>query len=91
MSQKSISHFITSAIAMLGMCTIPLQVNAQASSDTIKLIVITAAGGAADQAARIVAEKLAPTINKTWGRWKHCIQVCGEFQAGWPHIFNDVE
>jgi len=65
MSRKSISKFITCAIAMLVMCAIPLQANAQASSDTIKLIVITAAGGAADQAARIVAEKLAPTINKT--------------------------
>jgi tripartite-type tricarboxylate transporter receptor subunit TctC len=50
---------------MLGMSTIPLQLNAQTNTDTIKLIVITAAGGAADQAARIVAEKLAPTLNKT--------------------------
>ncbi len=37
---------------------------AQAPGDTIKLIVITAAGGAADQAARIVAEKLGPALNK---------------------------
>lgn len=33
-------------------------------NDTIKLIVITAPGGAADQATRIVAEKLGPALNK---------------------------
>jgi hypothetical protein len=37
---------------------------AQSSTDTIKIIVITAAGGAADQASRIVAEKLGPALNK---------------------------
>lgn len=36
----------------------------QAQNEIIKLIVITAAGGAADQASRIVAEKLGPVLNK---------------------------
>ena len=49
---------------VLGLICLPLNSSAQTNNDTIKLIVITAAGGAADQAARIVSEKLGPAINK---------------------------
>ena len=51
---------------ILGFWNLATSASAQTSSqnDTIKLIVITAPGGAADQAARIVAEKLGPALNK---------------------------
>ena len=51
---------------MFGFCSATMLVSAQTmpQNDTIKLIVITAPGGAADQATRIVAEKLGPALNK---------------------------
>ena len=53
-------------IIILGSWTMAMSAIAQTPSqnDTIKLIVITAPGGAADQATRIVAEKLGPALSK---------------------------
>ena len=59
---KRISLFII--LIACGSMSIFARAQNQTSNDTIKLIVITAAGGAADQAARIVAEKLGPALNK---------------------------
>jgi len=53
-------------LIMFGYWSAFMLASAQTSTqnDTIKLIVITAPGGAADQATRIVAEKLGPALNK---------------------------
>jgi tripartite-type tricarboxylate transporter receptor subunit TctC len=53
-------------LIMFGSWSAFMLASAQTSTqnDTIKLIVITAPGGAADQATRIVAEKLGPALNK---------------------------
>ena len=58
------ANILAATALCLCMASVPL-VSVAAPSDVITFAIITATGGAADQSARIIAEKLGPALNKT--------------------------
>ncbi len=58
------TKLLTATMVCLSIASLPLASTA-ASADVITFAIITATGGAADQSARIIAEKLGPALNKT--------------------------